>query len=147
MLGDLCAWNINLGSQSYCICLSATFPNLLLLTYIKSYCVFEPGLGRNARKLNKTHLTTTAFCASASLLLFTQYSCSLSFRSTSVYIFYQRLHILRMIYSGSSWQPRLPASLLLQLEESRSPTVTGLAQSPSGRSEGNEMMASNTSRH
>ena len=43
-----------------------------------------------------------------------------------------------MISSGSSWQPRLPASLLLQLEELRSPTVTGLAQSPSGRSEGNE---------
>ena len=60
---------------------------------------------------------------------------------------YQRLHILRMIYSGSSWQPRLLASLLLQLEELRSPTVTGLAQSPSGRSEGKEMMALTTSRH
>merc|ERR1712212_290178 len=37
---------------------------------------------------------------------------------------------------GSSWQPRLLASLLLQLGVSRSPTATGLAQLLSGRSGG-----------
>ena len=46
---------------------------------------------------------------------------------------------IALTFAGSSWQPRLQGSLLLQLGVSRSPTATGLALLLFGRSGGSEL--------
>ena len=50
---------------------------------------------------------------------------------------------IALTFAGSSWQPRLQGSLLLQLGVSRSPTATGLALLLFGRSGGSKLFDHN----